>query len=130
MNSCTILTRDRDYQKADMVLFKDDYTKPSFERPKKQIWMMFNLESPKHTSNIDENIFDWTATYRSDSTIVAPYGRWQYYNNEVRQLSLKRNYLANKTKSVAWFVSNCDTQNQRMEYAIELSKGQWKLYKT
>ena len=83
---------------------------------------MFNLESPKHTSSIDEGIFDWTATYRLDSTIVAPYGRWQYYNNEVRQLPLKRNYFANKTKSVAWFVSHCDTQNQRMEYAKELSK--------
>ena len=38
VNLCTILTRDRDYQKADMVLFKDDYTKPSFERPKNQIY--------------------------------------------------------------------------------------------
>ena len=67
-------------------------------------------------------VFNWTATYRSDSTIVAPYGKWQYYNNKVRQLPLKRNYLANKTKSVAWFVSNCETENERMEYAKELSK--------
>jgi len=45
VNSCTILSHDSDYQKADMVLFKDDYTKPNFDRPKSQIWMMFNLKA-------------------------------------------------------------------------------------
>ena len=29
-------------------------------------------------------VFNWTATYRTDSTIVAPYERWQYYNPSVR----------------------------------------------
>lgn len=34
-----------------------------------------------------KDVFNWTATYRSDSTIVAPYERWQYYNDNVRQES-------------------------------------------
>ena len=29
---------------------------------------------------------------------------------------------ANKTKMVAWFVSNCNARNRRLEYARELAK--------
>jgi glycoprotein 3-alpha-L-fucosyltransferase len=59
---------------------------------------------------------------RSDSTIVAPYERWQYYNENVRGLDLNKNYGANKTKAVAWFVSNCGARNGRLDYAKELQK--------
>ena len=122
VNTCNISIHESESQLADLVLFKDDFTRPGFTRPPNQIWMMYNLESPINTPDVPENMFNWTATYRSDSTIVAPYGRWQYYDNNVRQLPLKQNYLENKTKSVAWVVSNCDTENQRMEYAKELAK--------
>ena len=53
---------------------------------------------------------------------VAPYERWQYYNENLRQLPLKQNFAANKTKSVAWFVSNCGARNGRLKYAKELGK--------
>jgi len=33
-----------------------------------------------------------------------------------------RNYSANKTKKVAWIVSNCASSNDRMEYAQSLAK--------
>ena len=33
-----------------------------------------------------------------------------------------RDYAAGKTKMVAWFVSNCNAVNNRLEYALELSK--------
>ena len=42
-----------------------------------QVWMWYNLESPFHAS-LDgkfESQLDWTATYRRDSTIVAPYAK-------------------------------------------------------
>jgi len=32
------------------------------------------------------------------------------------------NLAINKTRKVAWFVSNCDTPNGRLEYAKELGK--------
>lgn len=32
------------------------------------------------------------------------------------------NYAANKTKKVAWMVSNCGSSNGRMEYAQNLAK--------
>lgn len=59
---------------------------------------------------------------RHDSTIPAPYGKWLYYNPEIRQTEQHRNYAANKTKKVAWFVSNCNDQNGRLKYAHELQK--------
>lgn len=33
-----------------------------------------------------------------------------------------QNYAENKTKKVAWFVSNCNAKNARLEYAKELQK--------
>ena len=65
-------------------------------------------EFPLHTQIFKQaNIFNWTATYRTDSTVVAPYERWQYYNENVKTMTQEKNYAANKTKQVAWFVSNC-----------------------
>jgi hypothetical protein len=66
-------------------------------------------------------VFNWTATYRSDSTLVTPYERWQYYNDNVRSRIQSKNYAANKTRQVAWFVSNCEASNNRLDYARNLS---------
>lgn len=41
---------------------------------------------------------------------------------QVRQLPQSRDYAANKTKKVAWFVSNCGARNNRLQYARELGK--------
>ena len=86
--------------------------------------MMYLLECPLHTMNfrLQNDVFNWTSTYRSDSTIVAPYGKWEYYNENVKQLPLQKNFAANKTKAVAWFVSNCGARNNRLKYAKELGK--------
>ena len=55
--------------------------------------------------------------------MVAPYERWTYYNENVRQRpKVERNYAQNKTKAVAWFVSNCGARNGRLQYAKELQK--------
>lgn len=35
---------------------------------------------------------------------------------------MDQNYAANKTKAVAWFVSNCAARNNRLHYAQELKK--------
>lgn len=81
------------------------------------------LECPLHTpTQTIPNIFNWTATYRSDSDIVAPYEKWAYYDPKVTEVVQDKNYACNKTKAVAWFVSNCNTRNNRLPYATELSK--------
>lgn len=57
----------------------------------------------------------------TDSDIVAPYEKWAYYDAHVKEIDQQRNYASNKTKKVAWFVSNCRTPNHRLEYAKELA---------
>ena len=48
----------------------------------------------------------------------------QYYNENVRRNPSMHgvNLAANKTKAVAWFVSNCGARNGRLAYAKELQK--------
>jgi hypothetical protein len=45
-----------------------------------------------------------------------------YYDPNVKSLNQSKNYAANKTKQVAWFVSNCGARTRRLEYARELQK--------
>lgn len=86
-----------------------------------QIWLYFNLESPIVSPDyfLIGRVFNWTATYRHDSTIVAPYEKWAVKDDSIL---ISRNYANGKTKQVAIFVSNCETTNQRMQYVDELSK--------
>lgn len=58
----------------------------------------------------------------SDSTVVTPYEKWEYYDSRIKQIEQDRNYALNKTKKVAWFVSNCGARNNRLQYAHELQK--------
>lgn len=88
-----------------------------------QVWIIYLLESPNHTERFQYNdLINWTATYRRDSDIVAPYERWVYYDDKVKQLPLSRNFATNKTHQIAWFVSNCVARNGRLNYAHELQK--------
>lgn len=82
------------------------------------------LECPHHTERLQYNdLINWTATYRTDSDIVTPYEKWVYYDENKRHSGdLRRNYAANKTHLVAWFVSNCHARNNRLQYARELQK--------
>nr|CAH7741261.1 unnamed protein product [Callosobruchus chinensis] len=78
---------------ADAILYKDHFIHPGVPRPMHQF----------------ADAINWTATYRRDSDIV-------------RQKMQGRDYAANKTKKVAWFVSNCGARNGRLAYARELAQ--------
>ncbi|XP_063976771.1 glycoprotein 3-alpha-L-fucosyltransferase A isoform X1 [Diachasmimorpha longicaudata] len=119
VNTC-VITRDNP-DLADLIIFKDYVTHVGRRLPN-QVWMLYFLECPYHTQAVKNALVNWTATYRRDSDIVAPYERWQYYDARVTQIPQTFNYAANKTKKVAWFVSNCHPRNQRMQYAKELAK--------
>ena len=83
VNSCVISSSRLDAQQADLVLFKDHFTRPTFSRPTNQLWMMYFLECPLHTQNIrQKNMFNWTSTYRSDSTL----GKILYYCSTIINL--------------------------------------------
>ena len=70
-----------------------------------QIWILYFRESPYnyHTLHPEYNdAFNWTATYRRDSDLVTPHGRWVYYDSRVKQRPISEvpNYAANKTRKV------------------------------
>nr|XP_046912784.1 glycoprotein 3-alpha-L-fucosyltransferase A-like [Dermatophagoides farinae] len=125
VDACFIMANKALIDQADAVIFKDRFIWPSKGRPSmKQIWILFLLESPLHTqvfSSLPANVINWTATYRHDSDIVAPYAKFFAYNNNNFKHQTK-NYAKGKTKKVAWFVSNCGAKNKRLEYARELSR--------
>ncbi|XP_049886145.1 glycoprotein 3-alpha-L-fucosyltransferase A [Pectinophora gossypiella] len=125
VDRCTLTADSRDAGIADAILFKDNHTPFNVRRPPNQIWILYYLECPYHTASLRPtslDVFNWTATYRRDSDIVAPYERWVYHDPKVTEKELDRNYAANKTKKVAWFVSNCHARNRRLQYARALSK--------
>ena len=107
VSSCALSSLRSEAETADLVIFKDHFTMPTFRRPKDQKWMLYLLgtiyfsiishkhnwlhfsiqlsECPLHTQMFKyPTVFNWTATYRRDSTVVAPYERWQYYDEKVR----------------------------------------------
>ncbi|CAG9768581.1 unnamed protein product [Ceutorhynchus assimilis] len=118
------LTADRSRAAdADAILFKDHVALPGVDRPMNQAWILYHLECPYHTQSVKiPDSINWTATYRRDSDIVAPYERWTYFDPEVKQQVQNKDYSVNKTKKVAWFVSNCGARNNRLQYARELGK--------
>ncbi|EEC04854.1 fucosyltransferase, putative [Ixodes scapularis] len=64
-----------------------------------------------------------SAARRKDSVLVTPYEKFVLFDSLVKKRPLNgANYATNKTKMVAWFVSNCGASNGRLEYAHELQK--------
>jgi len=123
VSTCVITTDKSKTETADLILFKDMLTKSDISRPDFQLWMLYMLECPLHTGTVTHvSAVNWTATYRQDSTIVTPYEKWVYYDQNVKAIEQNFNYAENKTKKVAWFVSNCGARNGRLQYARELSK--------
>ncbi|VVC29304.1 Hypothetical protein CINCED_3A021025 [Cinara cedri] len=142
VNRCVITTNRSEASNVDAIIFRNEFSHPGHKNTDKQVWIMLVTESAYYMKfDVDQSIVYWTATYRHDSDIVVPYGRWAYYNPSITQIGhLTRNYAKNKTKKVAMIVSNCHTDNDRLEYANELSKyisvdiygkcGQFKTIKT
>ncbi|KAL5006325.1 hypothetical protein ScPMuIL_015131 [Solemya velum] len=123
-NQC-ILTDDKNKASdADAIVFHQTPSPGPVPRPKNQVWILFMLESPYHTPGLGalNNVINWTATYRHDSVIVAPYEKFVPFNESVPQKTQVKNYALGKTKHIAWFVSNCGARNGRRKYADELAK--------
>lgn len=59
------------------------------------------------------DVFNWTVIYRYDFVIVVFYERFILFNELVRVLSFKKNYVVGKTKKIVWFVFNCGVRNGR-----------------
>lgn len=122
--TCEITTNRDDAEKADLVLFKDHFEPIAVNRSPNQVYGYYWRESPPYANltEMHDNVFNWTATYRMDSTIVDPFKKWELYDRRTKQNNLSTNFATNKSKKVAWFVSDCKAHNNRLEYARELQK--------
>ncbi|XP_034668715.1 glycoprotein 3-alpha-L-fucosyltransferase A-like [Drosophila subobscura] len=119
VDTCQITEDNALADTADMIIHKE-FVKPMGKplRKSKQINMIFSRA--KYVQAPDT--INWTASYRRESTIVAPYMKWMYYNEQFQDKPQDRNFAEHKRKKVAWFVSNCKTENNRFKYALELQK--------
>ncbi|WAR02338.1 FUCTA-like protein [Mya arenaria] len=124
VSACALTDRRVHGRNADAVLFRQEPRVPWTRRPPNQRWILFLLEAPYFTPNLDRfrGLFNWVSSYRRDSDIAAPYEKFVKYNPPRHTLNATRNYAAGKTKKVAWFVSNCEAANSRLEYAKELGR--------
>ena len=97
------------------------------ERPDKQVWVLFGLESPA-TQKVQydgyiptwSNSINWSMSYRLDTDIVMPYGYL-----ETRTEPVELNYseiFRQKTKLAAWIVSKCRTPGRREEFVKKLTQ--------
>lgn len=85
VNTCTLTANQAEAQFADAIFFKDRFHWPKHRRWINQVWILFLLECPLHTQlfrNLGDGVFNWTATYRHDSDIVAPYEKFVTYNSD------------------------------------------------
>ncbi|XP_067670445.1 glycoprotein 3-alpha-L-fucosyltransferase A-like [Haliotis asinina] len=126
VRSCEISTNEELISSADAVIVHG-VDLPASKYPNdnmNQVWIMYGWESPVHYhSNTifrsDWNgRFNWTLTYRLDSDIPFPYNRILYTGGTVNISDV----LRRKSRSIAWFVSNCDTPSKRELYVKELRK--------
>ncbi|CAG2161810.1 unnamed protein product [Oppiella nova] len=107
------------HAKALVFHWRDISTLPDYRLPD-QLWTLYNMEAP---TNTPQNLwptseFNLTASYRMDSDIYVPYGLVDK-RREAFNLNID---VHNKSKMVAWFVSDCDTPGHREWYVEELAK--------
>ncbi|XP_046349983.2 glycoprotein 3-alpha-L-fucosyltransferase A-like [Haliotis rufescens] len=126
VRSCEVSTDEAHISSADAVVVNAVHL-PSSKHPntdRDQVWIMYGWEAPHHyaTKTIfrpDWNgRFNWTLTYRLDSDIPFPYNRIVYTGGSVNISDVVRR----KSRSIAWFVSNCGTPSKREVYVRELRK--------
>ncbi|KFM64182.1 Glycoprotein 3-alpha-L-fucosyltransferase A, partial [Stegodyphus mimosarum] len=125
VDTCEITVDLKKAVTADLILFKDKFISPTHQRSPRQIWLLFLLECPLHTQSFADmsGLFNWTASYRHDSDVVAPYEKFVPYDEDDNSDSMPaRNYAAGKTRKIAWFVSNCAARNRRLQYVRELAQ--------
>ena len=88
VDRCYLSADASDAMDADALFFKERFQWPKHKRPSHQIWILFLLECPLHTQlfrNLGTGVFNWTATYRHDSDIVAPYEKFVPFGQKMHK---------------------------------------------
>lgn len=122
--SCAVTYNRSKLSEADAVGFHHqdmrNISLPSRRSPQ-QIWFYFVMENPLNV-HMDANgyagLFNWTMSYRGDSEVYTPYGK--YTSSEEGFAEYFTDYeITGKDKQVAWLVSNCRA-TERNNYVMEL----------
>ncbi|XP_025083935.1 alpha-(1,3)-fucosyltransferase fut-5-like [Pomacea canaliculata] len=128
VSACSLTSDTKWRQSADAIFYhvsRLNEDGPPEGRPPGQIWIAYGFESPVHSNSQYrspgwKNVFNWTITYRQDSDLFSPYATLTRRNGpstkNFTQVALE------KTKSVAWFVSNCHTPSKREVYVKRMQK--------
>ena len=118
-----ILTDDHAYLlESSALLFhiREAATLPSY-RDERQLYVFFLKESPVYSTSHFNCDYNLTMTYRLDSDIAIPYG--EVYRKPSAESPYQLNFpFANRTRSVAWIVSNCGTASKRERYVEKLKR--------
>lgn len=129
---CIYATDPKDLNTSSVVFFhlwdlkRNDL--PSVKWPS-QKWIMFNMEPAvlnrctgdyQLFRNVSPH-FDLTMTYRMDSDIPIPYGRVIARDGKVSDVTVDINFKE-KSKDVAWFVSNCNSFSNREEVVRQMKQ--------
>ncbi|KAK3755738.1 hypothetical protein QZH41_007468 [Actinostola sp. cb2023] len=114
---CKLSFDNSEFRSADAVLFhsKDlpgrvEMFRLAKQKPKKQKWVYFALESPMFNPDAKwlNNLFHYTLTYRRDSDFYSPYGYFYRVTNGVKnEDSTIRKILRKKDHFVFWASSHC-----------------------
>ena len=98
----------------------------TYSRRPSQWYIFVNEEPPTTETRVNmaqlDGFFNLTATFRSDSDIVWPYGIIEKMPTSSSKESTSSSYAQGKTKLVAWFVSNCQSESMREKYVDSLKK--------
>ncbi len=125
---CYLTTNRSLVGKASAVLFHmfklNDMPR---RRGRDQVYVFFTREAPTrnyefHTDERFHNVsFNLTMTYRRDSDIPVPMGRFYRLPELFANQPYRPTYpLSSRQRSVAWVVRNCVTHSQRERYVTEL----------
>jgi glycoprotein 3-alpha-L-fucosyltransferase len=79
VDACSLTASSRHESTADIRLLQGDaFFDADVRKPPRQVWVLWLLESPQNSPHFRnaEGLINWTATYRSDSTIVTPYEKY------------------------------------------------------
>ena len=123
ISSCEVTYNRSKLAEADAVGFhhRDMPGLLPSRRTSQQIWFYFVLENPLNVFMAADGyagVFNWTMSYRRDSEVYTPYGRYVTLNDPPGKYFTGYE-TAGKDKQVAWLVSNCQA-TERLRYVLEL----------
>lgn len=130
--NCQILSNKSRINETSAVVFHAtdiNWNKLPLTRSSDQYYVFYSWEPPTRAlvdAKVADGFFNLTMSYRLDSDLYSPYGDFKKISTKLGEEQFKQKEVAkivrNKTKLIAWFVSNCNANSKRHLYVDELQK--------